>query len=66
MTDEQPPGGVSTGLPVPALELRASHADRDEAVEVLREAAGDGRLTAEELDERLEAALPAPSGTWPC
>jgi len=59
MTDEQPPGGVGTGLPVPALELRVSHGDRDEAVEILREAAGDGRLTAEELDERLEAALTA-------
>jgi hypothetical protein len=40
-------------------ELRASHADRDRAVEQLRIAAGDGRLTAEELDERLEAALTA-------
>jgi hypothetical protein len=59
MTDEQPPGGADTGLRVPALELRASHGDRDEAVEILREAAGDGRLTAEELDERLEAALTA-------
>jgi len=26
-------------------------------VEVLRDAAGDGRLTADEFDERLEAAL---------
>ncbi len=40
-------------------ELRASHADRDRVVEQLRIAAGDGRLTAEELDERLEAALGA-------
>jgi hypothetical protein len=39
--------------------LRASHTDRDEVVEQLRVAAGDGRLTAEELDERLEAALTA-------
>lgn len=39
--------------------LRASHADRDRVVDVLRIAAGDGRLTAEELDERLEAALTA-------
>jgi Domain of unknown function (DUF1707) len=59
MTDELPPGGVDAGLRVPALELRASHGDRDEAVEILREAAGDGRLTADELDERLEAALTA-------
>ena len=37
----------------------ASHADRDRVVEVLRTAAGDGRLTAGELDQRLEAALTA-------
>ncbi|MDL5200276.1 DUF1707 domain-containing protein [Streptomyces sp. ALI-76-A] len=41
------------------LALRVSHADRDQVVEVLRIAAGDGRLTAEELDERVEAALTA-------
>lgn len=40
-------------------EMRASHADRDRTVDVLRVAAGDGRLTLEELDERLEAALSA-------
>ncbi len=40
-------------------ELRASHEDRDRAVEILRVAAGDGRLTAAELDERIEAALTA-------
>jgi len=40
-------------------ELRASHEDRDRIVEALRVAAGDGRLTGEELDERLEAALTA-------
>jgi class 3 adenylate cyclase len=39
--------------------LLASHADRDRVVEVLRIAAGDGRLTADELDQRLEAALTA-------
>jgi hypothetical protein len=39
--------------------VRASHEDRDRFVEVLRVAAGDGRLTAEELDERLEVALTA-------
>jgi len=39
--------------------LRASHTDRDTVVEQLRVAAGDGRLTPEELDERLEAALTA-------
>ncbi|WP_042396359.1 DUF1707 SHOCT-like domain-containing protein [Streptacidiphilus carbonis] len=39
--------------------MRASHEDRDEIVEQLRVAAGDGRLTAEELDERLGIALEA-------
>ena len=39
--------------------LRASHADRDQVAEVLRVAAGDGRLSPEELDERLELALSA-------
>jgi Domain of unknown function (DUF1707) len=43
----------------PPGELRASHEDRDKVVEVLRAAAGDGRLTAEELDQRLDAALTA-------
>ncbi len=43
----------------PRAELRASHSDRDRVVEVLRVAAGDGRLTAEELDQRLELALTA-------
>lgn len=39
--------------------LRASHEDRDRVIELLRVAAGDGRLTAEELDERLEVAFSA-------
>ncbi|MFG2562886.1 DUF1707 domain-containing protein [Streptomyces sp. NPDC048496] len=40
-------------------ELRASDRDRDQVVEILQVAAGDGRLTAAELDERLDAALSA-------
>ena len=39
--------------------LRASHEDRDRVVDLLRVAAGDGRLTSDELDERLERALSA-------
>jgi hypothetical protein len=58
MTDERPSDPAAPGhRAVP--ELRASHADRDRVVEILRVAAGDGRLTADELDERLEAALSA-------
>ena len=44
---------------LPARELRASYEDRDRAVELLRMAAGDGRLSAEELDQRLEVAMNA-------
>jgi uncharacterized protein DUF1707 len=40
-------------------ELRASDADRDRALEVLRIAVGDGRLSIAELNERLEAVLSA-------
>lgn len=54
MTGDVPP----TSQPGNAA-LRASHADRDGTVEMLRVAAGEGRLTPEELDERLEAALTA-------
>lgn len=50
------PAGPGTG---PADQLRASHEDRDRVIDVLRIAAGDGRLTAEELDERLEVAFSA-------
>jgi len=39
--------------------LRASDADRERVAEILREAAGDGRLTMEELDERLDAVYAA-------
>jgi hypothetical protein len=39
--------------------LRASHEDRDRVIEALRVAAGDGRLTSEELDQRVEVAFSA-------
>lgn len=35
-------------------DLRASDADRERTAELLRHAAGEGRLTMEELDERLD------------
>lgn len=58
MADEIAPR-ASTGEAVPRGESRASHEDRDRVVELLGVSAGDGRLTAEELDERVEAALTA-------
>ena len=39
--------------------LRASDADRDRVIELLRAAVADGRLDAGEFDERLDAALAA-------
>ena len=53
MADSEP------GSELARNELRASHDDRDRVVEMLRISAGDGRLTAEELDERLELAMTA-------
>jgi len=39
--------------------LRASDAERERTAEALRHAAGDGRLTIEELDERLSSVYKA-------
>ena len=40
----------------PHPELRASDEDRERTADTLRRAAGDGRLTMDELDERLNTA----------
>ena len=53
MAESEPGGEIARS------ELRASHEDRDRVVELLRVSAGDGRLTADELDERLERAMTA-------
>jgi uncharacterized protein DUF1707 len=53
MAESEPGGEIARS------ELRASYEDRDRVVELLRVSAGDGRLTAEELDERLEQAMTA-------
>jgi hypothetical protein len=39
--------------------LRASDADRDAVTERLREAAGEGRLESDELEQRVDSALRA-------
>jgi hypothetical protein len=41
------------------VDMKASHSDRDQVVDILRDASADGRLTGEELDERVGAALSA-------
>jgi len=61
MADISPagPSGPGEPTPAPAAQLRVSHEDRDQVIEALRVAAGDGRLTTDELDERIEAAFGA-------
>src|SRR5689334_14861292 len=41
------------------MDVRASDAERDATVEQLREAAAEGRLTFEELSDRIELASQA-------
>jgi hypothetical protein len=61
MADPESSRDGQSDLPaaVAGEQFRASHADRDQVVELLRVAAGDGRLSGEELDDRLERALTA-------
>jgi Domain of unknown function (DUF1707) len=59
MMGEISPVGRGDGDLPPADRLRASHEDRDRVIEMLRVAAGDGRLTPDELDERVEIAFSA-------
>lgn len=40
-------------------ELRIGDAERHDVAEILRQAAGEGRITLDELDERLESAYAA-------
>lgn len=50
---------ADTGEPNAALEMRASDTDRERVAEQLRDAAGHGRLTMDELEDRLERAYSA-------
>ena len=52
-TPRQPDAEPTTGPGGPPA-LRASDADRERVVDILRQAAGDGRLDVDELDERLQ------------
>ena len=58
MADDAAPPARPDGA-VSRRDMRASHEDRDRIVELLRTSAGDGRISIEELDERVEAALTA-------
>ncbi|MGW2373976.1 MULTISPECIES: DUF1707 and DUF4190 domain-containing protein [Kitasatospora] len=43
-------------VPSPQAAMRASHADRDRAVDVLKAGFAEGRLSAQEYEQRHEAA----------
>ena len=45
--------------PPDASQMRAADTDRDRAAELLRAAAAEGRITFEELDERVSQAYAA-------
>jgi len=51
--------GMTNGEVVARAQQRVGDVEREAAVERLRDAAGEGRLTLDELDGRLEAALVA-------
>jgi hypothetical protein len=55
---EGPDANTPARRPDPA-QLRISDEDRHKVSEILRQAAGDGRIDLDELDERLEAAYAA-------
>lgn len=46
---DEPTGGSGD----PARTMRIGHSERDAAIETLRRAAGDGRITLDELEERM-------------
>lgn len=52
-------GDLERNRPADPSRLRISDADRQRVAEVLREAAADGRITFDELDERLDATWAA-------
>ena len=59
-TSPEPGYGAVTGYSGPPsaqiLRMRAANADRDRAVDVLKAAFAEGRLTKDEYDERVEKA----------
>jgi Domain of unknown function (DUF1707) len=52
-------GELEPGWQPDASRLRVSDTDRHQVAEILREAAGEGRIDLTELDERLEATYAA-------
>ncbi|RKT17374.1 uncharacterized protein DUF4190 [Streptomyces sp. 1114.5] len=53
------PAPVPQPAPTPQSAMRAGHADRDRTVDVLKAAFAEGRLSAEEYEQRHEAVTVA-------
>src|SRR3954465_8638478 len=59
MAGEAVPYGGQQGGANDPRQLRISDSERHQGAEILREAAGEGRLDLDELDQRLEATYAA-------
>ena len=59
MSEPEPPGGEVPREPGDPRDLRCSDAEREVVAEALRQAAGDGRLTLEEMSDRLDQTYSA-------
>jgi hypothetical protein len=60
------PGDEMADRAAGGSRMRASHADREQAIEVLKDAFVQGRLTRDELDARAGRAFTARTyGSWP-
>jgi len=51
------PGDQRAARPAPCGSLRASHADREQVIEILKAAFVQGRLTKDQFDARVDQAL---------
>ena len=56
-TDQRFVPAGARAVECPLMDVRASDAERDVAVNRLREAAAEGRLTLEELTDRIKRLL---------
>jgi hypothetical protein len=59
MSGGEPQPLPAPGSQPPVAQLRASDADRERVADQLRQASGEGRLTVDELDERLNRCYAA-------
>lgn len=59
MSGAQPTGNDGSGESADPRDLRCSDAEREVVAEAVRQAAGDGRLTLEEMSDRLDRTYAA-------